>query len=1204
MSAENWASAPSLHALCSYVLQHDHQDGRTRVDGNRWSRWVRDLPSIAPAGQWDPPEGLWTQPAQFHGGSYLLAAGGEPGVVPGLQVLLDAIALGVWRDEAAAFQRRALDLAQAVLLLGDSLCSAAELTRYAVAGPQHPLAVPPADELAELSSHCSLQRRELERILGCSASVLDPLVHDLAEGPLPPETQRQDPLERTPILRRDDRYVIAWPHALSVAATHSLIAMAIDADVERTLGEVITARAVSHVAAGAQRMDWHPVREIAPSQDTPAHSLVFSIDRDKLAHVVVVADDLDEYDTNDPRGQWSPNLAPSGLLARLTAVEQMYTYGANNARANGFLHVVLLAGVGRSMVFGLPDLPTPCDSPKLIITGESFNTISMLGPDQLDLLKFARAGDRLRRSTRVMAFDTIDEYEMWRGNSRSFYLDDEARPTFVSVDPSYGRAIREEVARTTDVHAVRTPDDAVEQVALLHADRDIPIYVPFLGDPERPRLVVELASGAWWVLGEKAFSNSAHRFASVAMVDCIAYWLWQVGPSLPECVWLNDDMLTIDVVISDPDQWAPLAVPGASGPVARVEVSGERTATVTVLPAMAARMDAPDNAAERELMEGVLRAISQLDREEGGSGLDDGEVEAAIDRHAPLGPKKKINVFQTGDRPPLREGTLPRMRLRQDPDVSDALDEMSAVLLPQLAAPVGPLKRDARVPALNAAVAIHFDRLTSTVAELDPAGLLEGLVIRHEALVHRNALQERTLGSRIACFAETKLLEDMIEELPEVNSTAVSLRFLIEYVATCPPAGLRPMSIDVLDRLTAHAGEIVNRGMISDVLNYELDDFDVSVLGSERLGVSRDGAYHAGQQSYLRARVPVIARQTAASFASHWDRRSGERPAFADAADVAAEAEFGFTLTELGHFFAELVNAAQIRSEDVAVERRCSLAAELVAALQWNPDRVEQALDLLTLAPRSAFLKPPKPFTSNDVYPWLFNRGLSYLRKPLLLRRTEGEPEIVWGMRQAWVAGGYLFQLVTTERLRARTLPMKQFMSQLRQTETAAFNDRVADLCRARGLTTRTGVFKVGSEQLVRTLADGRTEAIGDIDVLAADLAQRHLLILECKDLDGARTPSELKNEIDYTFAHGRTKKSKLAIHIERIAWVRHHLAAVIEWLGGEAASADDWTIDGRLITDIEVLAPHVLGASPIPVMSFESLRADLAPTRYSSDEC
>jgi hypothetical protein len=154
-------------------------------------------------------------------------------------------------------------------------------------------------------------------------------------------------------------------------------------------------------------------------------------------------------------------------------------------------------------------------------------------------------------------------------------------------------------------------------------------------------------------------------------------------------------------------------------------------------------------------------------------------------------------------------------------------------------------------------------------------------------------------------------------------------------------------------------------------------------------------------------------------------------------------------------------------------------------------------------------------------------------------------------MRQAWTAGNYLFQLVMSEPLRTRTLPMKQFMTQRRQTETAAFNDHVAELYRTHGLTER----------------------IGDVDVLAADLAQRRLLVLECKDLEGARTPSELKNEIDYTFAQGRAKKSKLEIHLERIAWISEHLAAVIEWLGGDAAAAGDWTVDGRLITDIEVLA-------------------------------
>ena len=54
-------------------------------------------------------------------------------------------------------------------------------------------------------------------------------------------------------------------------------------------------------------------------------------------------------------------------------------------------------------------------------------------------------------------------------------------------------------------------------------------------------------------------------------------------------------------------------------------------------------------------------------------------------------------------------------------------------------------------------------------------------------------------------------------------------------------------------RLIAIANEIVERGTTSDFLNYKLADFEVSILGSGRLGVEQGRARHSGHE---RVRQP------------------------------------------------------------------------------------------------------------------------------------------------------------------------------------------------------------------------------------------------------------------------------------------------------------------------------------------------------------
>lgn len=1189
MLAENWPHAQRLHSLASYVLDRPAHQRRHGIEYARWARWLRDSPSLSTDPPWDPPEGLLTEPVLFFGGTYVLATGGEPEPTFALQLLLDTLVFANWPEEAEDFRRDAFALATASLTLGHSLSTAAGLPRYAPVGPApDEVLIPSVGRMTALTCSFSLSTTELENLLRAPADTIAPLEHDLAAAPLPERQPDLDPLDRTPLVRRGERHVIAAPHCLVVAIRHALISLAIERGWEGQLAAFLAERSFGQMREAAKRMWWEPSHALRPTQENPLFSGLFTFDRDKVAHVAMVCDDLADYQLADARGNWHPEGIPEALTQRMAEVEGGLTLGEGE-RVNEFVHIVLLAGVGRQYVFGLPDLPTPCGSPHLLLTAEAFDRITMSGPDQLELWKFARAAEDLRDHARVLGFNALDEYALWKDHTSSFYFGDEQRPTMVVIDASWGRSLREKVAATTDVHAVRTPSGTTVTVVRLNSSGDIPIYAPLFDLAGRPRQVLLGTGSPIWTVGEEEFASPAHRSGSGAMVDCITYWLWQLSTSLPDWSWLGDEPLCVEVMIENPESWEEFAHPDPEGEVAEAAIVDRRTVRINVLPAMVARMDGPDNGAERDLMAAVLAIVSQLARDSGGQALTQAEAAAALDRHAPLGPKKKINMFRTGDNPVLRTGNLPRTRLRQDADSSTVLDEMASILLPRLNRPIGPLPPAERGATLNAAVDIHYQILTATVATLQPEGLLEDLLARQEGLLRRDELQRRILGSRVACFQETTLIDDLVKHVPAVTTTSIALRFLIEYVAACPPSGLRPLSLGVYDTMIAHASEIVNRGIASDVVKNELDDIEVSVLGSGRLGMSRDGLYEAGQQTFLNASMPVIARQTIAAYASHWKPRVIERPTSIDELDDAARAEFGFTMSDLGAFFAELVNAAERRDAVVAIEKPGILTAELAVELDWDEEPVQRALAMLSLGPRHNFLQPPAPFRSADVYPWLFNRELSYLRKPVLIRSTPQGAQMLWGMRHVWLAGQYLLNLILSERLHAHSLEMKHFMSKVRQEESAAFNEQIAELCREQGMVVRTQVSKVGPLQLTRT-HQGHQEKIGDVDVLAADRCQKVLYVLECKNLEGARTPSELKNEIDSTFSVGRSKRSKLEIHVERIAWVEDHLIETLELLGLDEP-VEDWTIDGRMITDIEVLSPHIVADTPIPVLSAASLR-------------
>ena len=64
------------------------------------------------------------------------------------------------------------------------------------------------------------------------------------------------------------------------------------------------------------------------------------------------------------------------------------------------------------------------------------------GTDPLFLWNFAEARRRLRATTEVVAFSTLDVYALYRGHDYSFSLSDERPVDMVSVDCDMGLPLR------------------------------------------------------------------------------------------------------------------------------------------------------------------------------------------------------------------------------------------------------------------------------------------------------------------------------------------------------------------------------------------------------------------------------------------------------------------------------------------------------------------------------------------------------------------------------------------------------------------------------------------------------------------------------------------------------------------------------------------------------------------------------------------
>jgi hypothetical protein len=290
------------------------------------------------------------------------------------------------------------------------------------------------------------------------------------------------------------------------------------------------------------------------------------------------------------------------------------------------------------------------------------------------------------------------------------------------------------------------------------------------------------------------------------------------------------------------------------------------------------------------------------------------------------------------------------------------------------------------------------------------------------------------------------MVEHLQELLPQLTTAGVANRFLIEYVAAQPPAGLRRMSMEVYARLMALAAHLTHLGTQSDLLHYGLVDLKLALFPAGRLVLDRKD-YPAAMDAYMGSLASgEIGRATKAFARQYGELTPSESTISEDEIDAATTAEFGLSLTELVRYMVEIRSLGDELDHVVPRLPRDIFLRRLTNALDWPVGQAEVALDLLSLRPLDSFFPPPPPFKPGDIFPWQFNRALSFLRRPLIQRGQGDGAEIIWSPRHLYAATWYLLELCWTGRLHARTKVMLQLMSRLTSEQGCVFNDAVTDL--------------------------------------------------------------------------------------------------------------------------------------------------------------
>lgn len=497
---------------------------------------------------------------------------------------------------------------------------------------------------------------------------------------------------------------------------------------------------------------------------------------------------------------------------------------------------------------------------------------------------------------------------------------------------------------------------------------------------------------------------------------------------------------------------------------------------------------------------------------------------------------------------------LPRPTRILFPEIADinyVRGELAAAIAAGAIVVQGRLEGRAATPVVNEVVRFYLDLIGNIAAPANP----------------------RLLVLILMAQLETNLIETGHLNAPpdaQRSSAIVGHRLLIERFSAEPTAGnAEPTPLQVR-RLLAAAVELLNLGLLSDVLHSGAMNGAIWLDGA---GDFCSALSREAQTAYQR----FVARMTTSTGRVRDEIEAVRR----QPPDHTIEAEFGVNWDE---FFA-LSNALR----DFPDENMGAYAAEhawflenLSVTTGIARGRVQAWLDALSLAPRASYLQTQFPFDMNDVMPWRFNRRLSYFRKPLVFVDSPGRREVAWSLEHFRTATAGIVSDILRGAFRGVSQELERWMSGIRGENGELLNDQIADMLTTSldGITVRRRVDTFGGVRMARPNSD----LIGDVDVLAVDPGARLIVLIETKDFRASLLPSTLRDEIDdLEDAIGHVR--------ERTAWVRAHLSEVAAELGIQPGDINNWAIHPRIVTDEPVAAAGVRDWS-VEIITFDDLLA------------
>ena len=760
----------------------------------------------------------------------------------------------------------------------------------------------------------------------------------------------------------------------------------------------------------------------------------------------------------------------------------------------------------------------------------SIKKYAVMSPFQF---KCVSINERQNKNFLVHYLDTKYEYSLleslyindynyisfYASNRYSFYTCDDVdckmHMLAIGLDDAIDYTIK--AIKKEDKQLVENPTSGFLSEVVVH-DKERKIYG--LTSYKSLNLLVKLSNISIWITCDKP-KTKAELSVSYSVVDLISYWLGELRNEIEKWEFKTNHIVVENTYKDDVEKYF-YDTNISDEPISKLvdmDCCGDGKIIIKWTAEAFCSIGLRKNNGEKELLQALLEKIASYKKDK----LD---VFSLAEYFAdPL--KHKMFIYDCQAYPYLKPTSTQFIRISKQAEET-ILDKIGQHFI-EMGYKPGVIESDKRRDICNKIVSFLYNELVAIVKKHRIKEMLHALCYDYEIIINNIMMFQRSFSSQLACYPEAR--QELMSTFNDLNRSSIAIKFLLEYCGSVGSDGKTLIGEKEYELLLALCVQIVDWAYTSDLFSYNIIDEELSLLESNRIGFSKE------RVNYLYSK-----HQKAYSNKLLYDSNPNKDrfvpiepyPDFLQELDPAFFKEYGYTFSDFCNCINSIVDIGDAIDSDVKEYDYHELIADLEKSFSIDRKTVISIIKDCTILKRSDYLKVPKPFDKEDVYPWRNNRRLSFNRRPII----SIDNKLVWGNRQLFHSLMFTYELICTGKFKAASLEMKQLVSRIANYQGGAFNNDVADKIRSLGYSkVYTKVKKINKKKISN---DNNT--LGDIDVLLINPAKRRIIVIEAKDFSFSRNPHEIELEYRKLFCDSEKSVSYITKHKRRVEWIRTHI--------------------------------------------------------------